>query len=270
MKRAQHGILPSRARPLAAGLTAGFLVATMLAGCDAVEPGPVIGARPPMVSAFAMSPGAAHVDTLALADGTAQVRLDLSLRAEPGDAPIERVMYAVQWQFACGTGELDASGVLEHMGDGLFIARPEIIVNRGRRGAYRVNAWAVDAAGRLSNEVATTFALHGESLGPPVITRIQGPGTFRPPGTLRFVVHVSDPDGIDDVARAEVVTPGAGTFPLAETDNVDNRTPCDGVYSAVFGVPAGIPPGPQWFVFRAYDRDGAASAPDSFRVQITS
>lgn len=241
---------------------------TLLAACDTAPGPPPLAPIPPTVADLRLEPAAASVDTLAQGEAGVVVPLQLRLAAAPGDAPLARVAYAVQWQFACQPSVLDASGEFEALGDGQFVAAPDLEVPPGRRGAYRVSAWAVDAAGRPSNEIGAAFSLTGANQGPPVITEIQAPTEITPPANLRFVVLVDDPDGVDNIARAEVELPGSGTLPLNDTDSAGNNTACDGRYSASFGVPAGVEPGFVTFTFRAYDRDGAASAAVPFTVEI--
>jgi hypothetical protein len=243
-------------------------IAFLMPGCDAVEGPPAVDAMPPMVAELEVTPRTADVDALPTVGGEVTVPLSLSVRVSPGDAPVQRVAYAVRWQFQCQASALDASGVMEPIEGGLYVASPDLAVPRGRRGSYRVSVWAVDAAGLPSNEAGATFELTGANLGPPMIQQIEAPSQVTPPATLRFVVRVSDPDGVDNIARAEVDVPGAGTLPLAETDAAGNNTPCDGIYTAAFSVPRGIQPGSVPFTFRAFDRDGAMSEPVTFTVQI--
>jgi hypothetical protein len=243
-------------------------IALLMPGCDTVDGPPAIDAVPPVVAELEVTPRTADVDSLHTVGGEVTIPLSLVVRATPGDAPVERVAYAVRWQFECQASALDASGVMEPIEGGLYVASPDLAVPRGRRGIYRVSVWSVDAAGLPSNEAGATFELTGTNLGPPVIQQIVAPSSVTPPATLRFVVHVSDPDGIDNIARAEVDVPGAGTLPLAETDAAGNHTPCDGIYTAAFSVPPGIQPGSVPFTFRAFDRDGAVSESVTFTVQI--
>jgi hypothetical protein len=261
MNRTTRGPSAARVAPLLVALA-------LLAACDTAPGPPPLAPAPPVVSDLRLEPAAASVDTLAQAEAGVVVPLQLTLDAQPGDAPLARVAYAVQWQFACQQSRLDASGEFEAVGDGRYVAAPALEVPPGRRGAYRVAAWAVDASGLPSNEIGAAFHLEGVNQGPPVIEEIQAPTEITPPANLRFVVRVDDPDGVDNIARAEVSLPGAGTLPLSDTDQAGNNTPCDGTYSASFTVPAGAEPGLVTFTFRAFDRDGAASAPVPFTVQI--
>jgi hypothetical protein len=264
MTRAKRG--PSGIACLSA-----LLLLALAAGCDTAGVPPVLDAAPPAVSPLALSPSEADLD--ALPEGS-DIALRLGLSVAEGSAPVARVAYAVQWQFACSSSTLDASGTMEPTGEGgAYAAEVALPAHRGRRGAYRVTAWAVDASGRASSPAVGTFTLRGANAGPPVIASVEAPAVLRVPARggavpLRFVVTVTDPDGVEDIARAEVVTPGLGTVPLAETEGGFNPTPCNGVYSTTFSIPAGIGSGELPFAFRAYDRAGAASAETPFTVRI--
>jgi hypothetical protein len=244
------------------------LLAMLVAGCDAVVGPPDLNPATPVAAGLELRPAAASVDTLARVGDDVVVPLALDVSITQGAAPVQRVAYAVQWQFACQAGTTEAAGEMSPAGDGRFAAAPDLTVPPGRRGAYRVAAWAVDASGRAGNETVRTFTLGGTNIGPPVIASVQAPAQLRPPATLRIVVNVSDPDGVDHIARAEIVTPGAGTLPLSDTDARGNSEACNGVYSIAFTVPRGVQPGTLPFIVRAFDRDGEASEPMAFTVEI--
>lgn len=243
----------------------------LVGGCDALPPAPEAFPRPPAVEALALAPAAAHADTLARDGALVLLPVRLTLRVRPGDAPVERVGFAVRWTLAC-TEDAEAAGSMARVGPDLYAGEALLRLPPGRRGAFRVAAAAVDAHGRVGGEAVATLVLHARNAGPPVIERVEAPPEVRIPAAgsaaLRLRVTVSDPDGVDHVARAEVSVPGAGTFPMAQTDPQDNRTPCDGIFSATFAVPAGAEPGTLPFTFRAFDRDGAASDPVTVSVRL--
>jgi hypothetical protein len=240
----------------------------VFAGCDAMEGPPPIDPLAPVVADLSLAPLEVNADTLAVENGQLRIPLALETAVIAGDAALRRVAYAIEWQFECRPGILAASGEMQALGDGRYRALVDLGVPRGSRGGYRVTAWAVDAAGLPSNEVSAVFDLVGTNIGPPVIEHVEAPAFISPPTTLRFAVTVSDPDGVTNIAGAEVDVAGAGTLPLADTDGAANRNPCDGLYTAAFTVPAGLPPGIITFTFRAFDRDGAVSDPVPFEVRI--
>ncbi len=250
------------------GLVAALVLATALSGCDAFDDAPPIEHQGPLVSEFQITPAEVSVDTLATTEEGFVVPVQLSLRATAGDAPIDRVRYSIEWQFACSAGTLEANGEFEAAGDGLFTVSPDLTLRPGRRGAFRVTTWAVDQLSRPSNEASATLFVGGTNLGPPVITTVDAPTQVQPPATVRMQIDVDDPDGVDHIARAEVSFPGGGTLPMSDTDSSGNPTPCNGRYSVAFSVPAGVEAGSVTFTFTAFDRDGAASEPVQHTVEI--
>jgi hypothetical protein len=243
-----------------------------LAGCDSA-PGPrPLDARPPVVSDLAFSPDSVYFDDIVGADDLAAFDLALSVdAADPDGGAIDRVAYVVQGQFE-GT---IASGALEDDGGGRYAATVPLQLGRGQRGRYTVLVYAVDDDGLLSNEVRGLFELTGLGLGPPVIDAIDAPSEFQQPGTLQLIAAVSDPDGLEDVARVEVAFPApfSSTFQLFDDGTTaGDETADDGRYTATF---EGVQLPPEFEVpyeldltFRAFDRDGFASDDVLFTLTI--
>ena len=192
------------------------------------------------------------------------VELARSVRATDPDGRIDRVRYTVTGQFE----GVIAAGTMTDGGDGVYTAAPAFRLGRDQRGRYSVLVYAVDDGGLLSNEARGLFILAGIGLGPPVVEAIDGPAEFRPPGVLRFVVTVADPDGLGDIARVELTAPAGGVFQLFDDGQTfGDEVAGDGRFTAAFDVPEAAP-GPQTFVFRAFDRDGLVSEDVPFTVTI--
>lgn len=243
-----------------------------LAACD-TAPGPQpLDARPPVVSDFAFSPDSVFFDDVVTSGDSAAIDLAISVRVEdPDDGTIARVAYVVEGQFE-GT---IASGPLE-AGDGSSYATTvPLLLGRGQRGRYTVLVYAVDDDGLLSNQVRGLFELAGVGLGPPVIDAIDAPSEFQQPGTLQLIAEVSDPDGLEDIARVEVDFPAPfpATFELADDgQSAGDETADDGRFTATF---EGVQLPPEFetpyeldLTFRAFDRDGLASDDVSFTITI--
>jgi hypothetical protein len=239
-----------------------------LVGCD-TAPGPQpLEGRPPLVSDFAFSPDSVYFDDVVASGDSAAVDLALSVRAsDPDGGSISRVAYVVRGQFE-GT---IAQGTLADAGDGQYATTVLLRLGRGQRGRYTVLVYAVDSDGLLSNEVRGLFELTGVGLGPPVIDAVDAPAEFDPPGTLQLIAEVSDPDGPSDIARVEVVFPAPfnGVFTLADDGSAasGDAEAGDGRYTVTFGIDT-APPGPVTVTFRAFDRDGLASADVPFTITI--
>lgn len=237
--------------------------ALALAGCDSATDGQPLDGRPPEVSGFAFSPDSVDFDDVLDGDSAA-VTLALSARADDPDGEIDRVRFTVTGQFEGAVAE----GTMEPGADGAYAGTASFRLGRDQRGRYSVLVYAVDDAGLLSNQARGVFTLAGAGLGPPVIEEVEGPAEFRPPGTLRFVVTVSDPDGLGDIARVELTAPAGGVFQLFDDGaTFDDASAGDGRYTVSFEVPEAAP-GDQTFVFRAFDRDGLASEDVSFTVTV--
>ena len=234
----------------------------LLAGCDSVTDGQPLDGRPPEVSDFAFSPDSVHFDDVLVGD-SAEVRLALSVRAADPDGQIDRVRFAVEGRF----GGTVAGGAMEDGGDGTYAATTTLRLGRDQRGRYSVLVYAVDDDGLLSNRAEGIFELAGAGLGPPVIEAIDGPAELRPPGTLRLVATVSDPDGPKNVARVELRPPVGGVIQLFDDGRAGDAAAGDGRFTISFAVPEAAP-GPQPFIFRAIDRDGLASEDVLFTVTI--
>ncbi len=261
-----HGLRPGPWSPLLVLLALG-LAGAGLAGCDSAEPPLSLEARPPVASGLTVTPGAVSLDTLDVGEG-ATVTLSLRVEADDPDGSVARVAYAVRWRFA-ESNDLAATGAFDAAGDGSYAAEVPVEVARDRRGEYAVSAFAVDADGLPSNEVQTTFTLLGTNLGPPVIGAVEAPAAVGRPSTFTLSVAPTDPDGPDDLARVELVTPGLGTIPLFDDGAGEDRDADDGRYtSPEFAIPEDALPGALPFTFRAFDRDGAAAEPVTFTVTV--
>ena len=238
-----------------------------LVGCDTALGPQSLDPRPPVVSDFTFSPDSVFFDDVVASGDSAAIELALSVRAtDPDGGGIDRVAYVVRGQFE-GTV---AEGALSLGDDGRYGATVPLRLGRGQRGRYTVLVYAVDDEGLLSNEVRGLFELTGVGLGPPIIDAVEAPEEFDPPGLLQLVAVVSDPD--DDVARVEVEFPAPfnGVFQLFDdgSEGSGDETAGDGRYTVTFSIPSAAPTGPITVTFRAFDRDGTASADVPFTITI--
>lgn len=246
--------------------------ALAFAGCDSSTDGQPLDPSAPEVSDFEFSPSRVVFDEVVEND-SANVDLAFSIRASD-DSEVEQVRYTVVWQFAPPQTQPAASGNLEPNGDGTYTGSASLRLGRDERGVYSVLVYAEDRDGLLSNQAFGTFTLGGPGLGPPVIEEISGPAEFQlpaagaPPNTLRLVAAVTDPDGAKNVARVELRPPAGGLITLYDDGRTLGDTEADdGLFTAAFQI-AEAEPGPQTFVFRAFDRDGLAGETVPFTVTI--
>lgn len=243
-----------------------LVIAMFAVSCDTAPGAPDMMPAAPTVGNLEVTPDTASSDTLSVTEeGELRIPLGLSVDVS-GNA--NRVAYSIQWQFHCRSGIFDQRGDLEAFGEGRYGIESELIVPRGRRGAYRVNVWAIGQDGYPSNEAASTFHLTGTSGGPPEILGIEVPESLTPPADLRVVMRADHPDGLEQIAGAYVESPGLGRLPMNDTDTSGNNQACNGVYSAGFFVPEGTPPGFAMLTFQVFDRDGTGSTPETVFVEV--
>ena len=270
-----HRLVPSAAgRQFSGGRSAATLMmavmaaiamALLVAGCDsAVEPGPA-GDRPPEVSNIAIAP-----DTVVISEsstGCEDITTSLHVAADAHDAEraLDRVPYAVLSPQR-GAAPI-AEGQLASVGDSRYAADTTITLPGGGIGRYTVLVYAVDGAEQLSNEVRGGLILTGEG-SPPVIEEVIAPSQINPPTTLRFVVVVSDPNCLSNIAEVVVTLPNGQQVALFDDGETSgDEAAGDGRYTATFNVPGEQEPVTQTFIFQAFDRTGLAS--DTVAVDVT-
>lgn len=247
-----------------------IVVLVFIAGCD-TPPGPALPlGRAPVVSDFQFTP--AHVDladadTSAIEDGRIRIPVSVSARVEASEGnDVAAVRYLVRRPDR--SAEAVAEGELIVGDGGAFSADFTVSVSVGAIGNYPVVVYAVDDRGRMSNQVSGMLRYRSTG-GPPVIEDVLAtPNPFSPPGELVIVVTVSDPDGLDNIARVLGVTPTGSTFELFDDGEAQGDEEAgDGRYTARFDVPSATP-GDQTFVFQAVDRTGLESEVVEYTVTI--
>lgn len=251
---------PSRPRLLLAlCLTAGLAMATLTA-CDAA-PGPdTPSGPPPVLSDFAFSPEAVVFEDLppeaVVNDTLAQIPMTLSVRAV--DADLDSVLYVIKAPF--DAVRVFKAGHLTAAGGGRYAASFVLSAPIGGTGLYDIVVYAVDEERQLSNRMRGLMPFRVLGGGPPEITEIVAPDTFRPPGDLTLVAVVTDPDGLSNIRRVVVRTPSGSELRMFDDGTTQGDAAAgDGRYTARFNVPNATP-GTQTFGFQAFDRSGLASA----------
>ena len=252
---------PRRPRPgsrlLPLCLAAGLVLA--LAACDAA-PGPdTPSGPPPLLSDFSFSPESVVFEDLppeALVNDTlAQIQMSLSVRAE--DADLDSVLYAIKAPF--DAVRVFKAGHLTAAGGGRYAASFVLSAPIGGTGLYDIVVYAVDEERQLSNRVRGLMPFRVLGGGPPEITEIIAPDTFRPPGDLTLIAVVTDPDGLSNIRRVVVRTPSGSELRMFDDGATQGDAAAgDGRYTARFNVPNATP-GTQTFGFQAFDRSGLAS-----------
>lgn len=230
------------------------------AGCDS-GPGPeALGRRPPVVSDLTYTPQRVDLETLPddrFVDGEVQVPLAFSVVVRDPDGPVEEVTFLIKAPLQVDRA-LDV-GTLTAAGDGRYEAAVTLSVPTGEIGDYAVIIYAVDADGLLSNQVRGTVTLFSSGEAP-VIEEVQAiPEVLTPPAELTLIATVSDPDGLENIARVTGQAPAGFVFEMFDDGRSQgDATAGDGRYTARFDVPSATP-GVQTFSFQAVDRSGLSS-----------
>lgn len=232
-----------------------------LAGCDSA-PGVLesVGV-PPRLSSLVFSPDSVVFESLPpdeiVGDTVALVDLALSVTVRDNDGDVDSVLFVVNSPF--DPFEPLATGSLARAGGETYSASKRLSIRRGNEGRYSIVVYAVDAEGNLSNQVRGTLDYSIGSGRAPVIEAIEAPDSIRPPVTLTLIAVVSDPDGLENVARVVVTAPNGGTFDMFDDgQSLGDEVAGDGRYTARFDVPQ-AQPGTFVFRFQAFDRSGLSS-----------
>ena len=253
-------------------MTLRFLALLALLGfaaCDAAPGPPDLDATAPVLRAFAFTPDRVVFEDLPAGalgeDGSARVNVSVEVAASDADGSAFAVYFTVLDPIGF---DPIAEGQLVENG-GVYRATTTLTFAPGATGNYTLLVYAEDADGRLSNQVRGVLPYVVETSNPPSVDAVEGPDTFTPPGTLEFVAAVSDPDGLSNIRRVVVRTPAGQTVDLFDDGQSQGDAAAgDGRYTVRFDVPTGVPPGPQTFVFIAFDRAGLESAPFEKTVTI--
>lgn len=230
-------------------------------GCDSAPGVGDLIPGPPELSDFSFTP----LEFVFEGTGdTAQIPLTLDVAVAFAPGASVTVNYFVRRQFET---DLVAEGTLASSG-GRFSGGETLAIPRGETGLYVITVTVIDDAGQVGNVVTGLLRFASENLGPPVITAIEGPMEFTPPGQLRLIAVVTDPDGLGNIARVEGETPTGVPFEMFDDGlTLGDEVAGDGRFTATFDVPSATP-GEQTFTFIATDNFGAESEQVSFTVTI--
>ncbi len=233
-----------------------------LSACDSAPGTGNLIPTPPSLSDFSFTPIEFVYDG---AGDTALIPLQMDVAvANPGGGSLQ-VQYFVRREFST---ELLAQGTLSGVGGGRYQGGEMLAVPRGEIGLYVITITAVNDSGNTGNEVTGLLRFASENLGPPVITEIDGPMEFQPPGQLRLIAVVTDPDGLGNIARVDGETPTGAPFEMFDDGlSLGDEVAGDGRYTATFDVPSATP-GEQTFTFIATDNFGVESEQVSFTITI--
>ena len=194
----------------------------LVAACD-TAPGPTaLGLRSPILSNFMFSPQSVVLEQLPpdrIEEDSVQVSLEVSVTAVDPDGVIDAVQFVVQSPLL--QTQPVATGTLSPSGRNQYQVAETIKLPRGAVGAYTIIVFAVDNDQQLSGEVRgmLNYLATGR---PPVIEAVEVPEMVTrpapgdPPVVFEYVAVVSDPDGLDNVAKVEVDIESIGVLQLCD------------------------------------------------------
>lgn len=242
-------------------LTAAVCAAGLfLAGCDAAPGARSDGGTPPRLSAFSYSPQSVVLEQVPpqnVSETTVEVPFEVSVQVSDPDGDLSAVVLVVQRPNPNAAPVV--AGTLSALGGGRYGTTGVLTLPKAEVGNYTVLVYAQDEAGARSDEYRGLLRYLAAGK-PPVIEKVEAfPEVLRPPTELKLVVTVSDPDGLENVAKVVGLTPNNTEFELFDDGRSrGDETAGDGRYTATFDVPSATP-GTQRFTFQAFDKSGLAS-----------
>jgi len=246
-------------------LLAGVLV---MAGCDSAPGTEDVFQQPPVVSSLVVSP-----DVVAATPGVeSQVEVQVTFVATDANNDLEQVFVTVQ---ASESGGAPLGQEILPASSGQQQATVTVTLPAGTAGSFPVVVTASDTRGAIGNKLVGRLDVTGSN-APPQIDAIdmpeavQRPAPGQPPISIPLVAVVSDPDGLANVARVEVIVNGGVTLLLCDdgdrgTCNAGfgssgDDTAGDGRFTLTIALAAENAAGPNSFEFKAVDRTGLESA----------
>ena len=267
-----------------------LLLATglFLAGCDST-PGPArLDLYPPVLENFSFTPQRvvyALLEDDQIVGDSVRVPLTMQVSVLTRETPIDQVHYVVQTE-EFGTEPL-VRGVLTSSGGSAYSGSIELTFSALDVTTYTVMVYAVDQASQVSGEARglLEYVRVFDPGKPPVIEELiipdslQRPAAGSPSRSLSFVARVSDPDGLQDVARVDfwnATAPGTriemcddGSLrPCGSSQESGDISAQDGLYTRRVFISSENALGENTLIFEVIDRAGLRSAQASHRIVI--
>jgi hypothetical protein len=219
-----------------------------------------------------VSPEIIDTDRLDFVNGKATTEISVSVTLTDEDLDVSKVFVVVQSPVngANPAGEVE---ILVSRSGPRTIAVP-LELSEGASGVYQVVVFAADSGERISNRIfGSVLVIAGSE--PPVITQIDiptsvtRPGPGQPPISVSIVAHVTDPDGLDNIARVEVLVNGFSTLRLCDDGGQGtcnsgfgvsgDAVAGDGLFTLTIQLDSNNAAGNNFFEFTAIDRSGLRS-----------
>lgn len=250
-----------------------LFVAIGISSCDSAPGLEEDRGTPPDLESFTFSPNLVVFEALPpeqiVDENMAKISLDLNVNISDADEDIETVSYIVRSPISpydiVAQGELAGSG-----GSGSYLGIGELLLSKGSIGKYTILVFATDSKGNISNQARGSLDFQTEGGDPPVILAITAPDSVSRPAPeqaailVNIIAEVTDPDGLDNVAKVVLRTISNQEFPLLD-DGGNDGSPSgdavagDGMYTITIQVESTNGLGPNTFRFQATDRSGFES-----------
>lgn len=244
-----------------------------LASCDTAPGLEEDAGTPPDLETFTFSPNFVVFEALPedqVIDGNkAKINLNLDVDIADPDNDVETVSFIVRSPInpydIVAQGELAGSG-----GSGTYVGIEELLLPKGSIGKYTILVFATDSKGNISNQARGSLDFQTEGGDPPVILAISAPDSVMRPASdqpailVNIIAEVTDPDGLDNIAKVVLRTISNQEFPLLD-DGGNDGSPSgdtvagDGMYTITIQVESTNGIGPNTFSFQATDRSGFES-----------
>ncbi len=238
-----------------------------MAGCDSAPGTEDVFQQPPVVSNLVVTP-----DVVAATPGVeSQVEVLVSFSATDANDDLEQVFVTVQ---ASASGGAPLGQEILPATSGQQQATVLVTLPAGTAGSFPVVVTASDARGAIGNKLVGRLDVTGSNAPPEIVAidmpdAVQRPAAGQPPVSIPIVATVSDPDGLANIARVEVIVNGGVTLLLCDdgdrgTCNAGfgssgDETRGDGRFTLTIALAAENAAGPNSFEFKAVDRTGLES-----------
>ncbi len=257
--------------------------------CDSVPDfSPDTQEQPPKIEAFTIDPQVvvyALLDDSSIKEDSVIVTLNMSVLIQASRNPGTQVYYAILSPDT--TGQPIRTGDLTLVQNGDYRGEIELTLSALDVQTYPILVYVVDANNRLGGEARTAleFVRSFEPGSPPVIEnvfipeRIQRPSAGQPARSLTFIIEVSDPDGLTDIALVEYWNISSPEIRYLLCDD-GNLRPCgtspqsgdaeagDGLFTRRNFIGSNNSLGLNTITFEATDRAGLRSQQVSHTVEI--
>jgi|AP95_1055475.scaffolds.fasta_scaffold15048_3 hypothetical protein len=252
--------------------TLAVICAGALSACDSAPGTQDLSRSAPVVQNIQVTPDFLALDLIGDTAGVVATDVTVALDVSDADGDLSKVFIIIGSPIPGG----------EHVGEAevavLTNSRVEVTVSvsipSGQAGLLAVTAFASDDDGRMSNRIFSSIEVTSGSEPPSIDQidipdRVTRPPQGQPPIAVPIVAHVSDPDGIGNVAFVEVLVNGISTLRLCDdggqgTCNTGfgssgDVAVGDGLFTLTIQVDALNVAGDNTFEFTAVDRSGLRS-----------